>query len=283
MSAQQRRYIIAAVAVVIVLFWCYTPFELQAEGGGWYTTFSSHFPEAGGTITLYRIIPLGVRVRVVSRATVRHFYPPDCIVYQHGNASGVLYAACGNRVPVRVASWNHLRDPDGYAIADDGLRMLDAVTVVDGRPLARFEVVSLADIRRVAEAQPVFYPGWQLLMRQRIALQPTVTDEPISVNARIGPGRLPLVEAARRGERDVVEALLNHGADINAADVTGRTAIVAAAREEHADVFRLLLSRGADPCRGVDGNAARNIITWVTSTSELESLAIAAFGSCRNP
>src|SRR5687767_1667763 len=103
MSAQQRRYIIAAVAVVIALFWCYTPFELQAEGGSWYTTFSSHFPEAGGTITLYRIIPLGVRVRVVSRATVRHFYPPDCIVYQHGNASGVLYAACGNRVPVRVA------------------------------------------------------------------------------------------------------------------------------------------------------------------------------------
>jgi ankyrin repeat protein len=53
-------------------------------------------------------------------------------------------------------------------------------------------------------------------------------------------------EAASKGNEDVVQLLLERGADINAEDHRGWTALHAAAVNGHVDVVRLLLERGAD-------------------------------------
>ena len=60
-------------------------------------------------------------------------------------------------------------------------------------------------------------------------------------------GCTPLHRAAWRGDKDVVQLLLDGGADPNKADEHGWTPLHCAARHSRKDVVRLLLKRGADP------------------------------------
>jgi ankyrin repeat protein len=64
----------------------------------------------------------------------------------------------------------------------------------------------------------------------------------------------PLVAAASRGHRGVVECLFDRGANIEAAagEEDGMTPLVAAAYLGHKDVVAYLLDRGADVEAGID-------------------------------
>jgi ankyrin repeat protein len=55
-----------------------------------------------------------------------------------------------------------------------------------------------------------------------------------------------VTEAARRGDREVVRALLKAGADVNAAEGDGTTALHWAARSGDADLVQMLVSAGAN-------------------------------------
>lgn len=58
---------------------------------------------------------------------------------------------------------------------------------------------------------------------------------------------IPLIPAARSGNLETVQLLLNHKADPNTREPwRGETALMLAAHEGHADVIRLLLKHGAD-------------------------------------
>lgn len=72
--------------------------------------------------------------------------------------------------------------------------------------------------------------------------QPTVSSSDLSRAL----GWTPLMEASRRGEADLVAALLKSGAVPGVADTTGRTAMLHAAEAGQAAVVRLLYSAGAD-------------------------------------
>ncbi|EEY20999.1 ankyrin repeat and protein kinase domain-containing protein [Verticillium alfalfae VaMs.102] len=60
-------------------------------------------------------------------------------------------------------------------------------------------------------------------------------------------GRMPLHEAASRGNVHVVRLLLDYGADIQALSTDERDALFFAVRSQNVAVARLLLDRGADP------------------------------------
>jgi uncharacterized protein len=66
-------------------------------------------------------------------------------------------------------------------------------------------------------------------------------------NVQDDSGRTALLEAAGRGHANMVIALLRHGADPNLQDCDGRTALICAAAREGAAVVSLLLDHGANP------------------------------------
>jgi truncated hemoglobin YjbI len=78
----------------------------------------------------------------------------------------------------------------------------------------------------------------RLLLRQR----------PELVNAVYGPKRCTALHmAARRGNTDVITALLDEGADIEARDSAGETPLRRAVNCNKVEAARVLLARGADP------------------------------------
>ncbi|NIM59890.1 MAG: serine hydrolase [Candidatus Aminicenantes bacterium] len=66
------------------------------------------------------------------------------------------------------------------------------------------------------------------------------------LQAKIPDTGLALIEAAHKGDSEVVEALLDSGADINARDEQNQTALHLAAGRGHTAVVKLLLEHGAD-------------------------------------
>ena len=67
------------------------------------------------------------------------------------------------------------------------------------------------------------------------------------VNARNSDGESPLLVAAHWGDPDLVQLLLNHGADANALDKNHESPLhKAVAGEGNADIVQLLLNHGAD-------------------------------------
>ena len=70
------------------------------------------------------------------------------------------------------------------------------------------------------------------------------------VNDRSNNLRTPLIWAAHWGHEGVVSTLLAHRSiDIDAQDVDGMTALMTAVRQGHAAIVAALLSRGADSTR----------------------------------
>src|SRR5207237_1207348 len=67
-------------------------------------------------------------------------------------------------------------------------------------------------------------------------------------NAPQGDGRSALHHAAERGDAELCDMLLYAGADANAKDAEwGQTPLIYAAAQNRADAIRLLIARGADP------------------------------------
>jgi hypothetical protein len=67
------------------------------------------------------------------------------------------------------------------------------------------------------------------------------------VTGAADPSEAPLLEAARKGRKDQVEALLTKGAAIETADKEGRTPLLLAAQYGRTSTVQLLLSKGAKP------------------------------------
>jgi len=67
-----------------------------------------------------------------------------------------------------------------------------------------------------------------------------------SLEARWNIGRTPLMEAAWNGQDEMIQLLLDMGADINAVDDHGMTSLIRAARRGPEKTIKILLECGAD-------------------------------------
>jgi hypothetical protein len=86
---------------------------------------------------------------------------------------------------------------------------------------------------------------------------------------------LPLTTAALTGQSDILELLLDKGANVNAANPeTGRTALHQAAIVGNTDIVQRLLRRGADPARAdKSGQTPRQIAEAMKQTAVAELLS----------
>ena len=66
------------------------------------------------------------------------------------------------------------------------------------------------------------------------------------MNTANAGGQTALMIGAHRGCADIVQTLLNAGADVNKPDKKGHTALVEAAKEGHEAVADILINSGAD-------------------------------------
>lgn len=177
--------VVIAVAVIVAAR-MFLPGDMSHEGGSFYTTYRSSFPEAGGNIRLYRKGPAGTRVKIAERAYVMRVYPNDCALYEQGKEAGVIYAACGSRKPVRIAFHAPWRMHGGWAADDAGLKQADPAHIdSNGNVVAKTEYIALADIERAS--------------REGTKVEPVVRDEPVDPNTRGERGITPLHEAIREG------------------------------------------------------------------------------------
>jgi len=119
------------------------------------------------------------------------------------------------------------------------VRLKDNVYWTSGINVHRLYVVPWANlvfVHRVNSDIPLRRPGVEEVDRLLALI----------LEAKIPDTGSALIEAASKGDSEVVEALLDSGADINARDEQNQTALHQAANRGHTAVVKFLLERGAD-------------------------------------
>ena len=79
-----------------------------------------------------------------------------------------------------------------------------------------------------------------------------------------------LIEAAKNGQTEKVQASLDAGADVNGKDRDGMTALMWAASGGHTDIVKALLDAGADPSLKDKGDSTASF--WAMGRNEIVSL-----------
>jgi uncharacterized protein len=88
-----------------------------------------------------------------------------------------------------------------------------------------------------------------------------LVDHRADIHARSNSGATPLLFAARRGDLAAVRALVAAGADVKAARPDGATALLVAVINGHEDLVDWLLDKGADP--NVEGGSTQLTVQGV--------------------
>jgi serine/threonine-protein phosphatase 6 regulatory ankyrin repeat subunit B len=104
------------------------------------------------------------------------------------------------------------------------------------------------EVRNCDERTPLMEAAKHRTMGVELVQRLYQADPNLDLNAQDTQGETALLEAARAGEPDTVECLVQRGANINAANRRGATPLIEMARHPHPQPIRILLERGANAC-----------------------------------
>ena len=93
------------------------------------------------------------------------------------------------------------------------------------------------------------YPDGDTLLHlaTRVEVVQYLVEKGADIHARNNKAKTPLHSAAENGQSDIISYLINQGADINARDEYGSSALVFAVRGGHTAACKVLIESGCDP------------------------------------
>ena len=242
-STVPRRLAFALAALVAACGSDDRTMRSEAIGGAWTITTLATLPEAGAP---QHFLNRGT-VRVDELVKEWRYVDPDCVVYRTSRMRILVYAVCGARTPVAIAS----SDMRPWSFEDGGISLRD-------------QFIPIAAIVAEAERQPAFHADWTRTASAPPTLRP--------VRRAVAPTADALVEAAGNGNLDEADRLLRAGVSPNAASF-GVTPLVAAAGHGHVQVIRRLIAAGADVnARDRYGMTALDYATRARETAAIEAL-----------
>jgi hypothetical protein len=251
---------------------------MKPIGGGWSIEDIPKLPEAG--IHPRNLVRTAGNRKIVVDELIQsyRFYEPDCVVYQSARQFQHVYAVCGDRLPIAIGSSTAVM----WKFEDEGPRRVNPREVRNGRIVEVIEVLPIEDVKAIALQQRSFRKGNRAAPFNRDAppVSAVTTERPVDLSASPEvaaealaqavvegnkemvdalviagadvnrPGREgtpPLIYAAGNRQQGVLERLLAAGANVNATDRDGETALMTAAGVGETDIVRRLLEAGADP------------------------------------
>jgi len=98
-------------------------------------------------------------------------------------------------------------------------------------------------------AEIILYDGFTLVdacTYGRVEVVEILIERGADIEGKDDYGDTPLIEASASGRVEVVEILVERGADIEAKDYYGNTPLLIASMDEHVEVVKFLIESGAD-------------------------------------
>jgi ankyrin repeat protein len=127
-----------------------------------------------------------------------------------------------------------------YLVLISGLFLLSGCAKIEDGPATPDKAKSLLKLRGYDFDEKSFFAAAQA--RDTLAIN-AFFDAGINPNAQNSEGRTVLINAAARGELDVVNVLLSRGVDVNVKDNRGYTALAHAIEARYPEVEEALLNR----------------------------------------
>ncbi len=130
--------------------------------------------------------------------------------------------------------------------------------------------IKLLSFDETFNANPLKYPSWEMM-----AVEGLVLKRGVPINTTDKNGATLLMWASEKGHRDILQFLLNCGADPELTDHQGQTALIKAAINERVSIVDLLLKIKVDTEK-VDnlGNAALTYAVLAESNYRTKEIAI---------
>jgi ankyrin repeat protein len=163
--------------------------------------------------------------------------------------SAALLISYGADINLKDDSYNDT--PLGWANENHQDTMIDFL-------ISRGAAMSMGDAARTGKIE---------LVKAFIALDSTQVDLGKETSWR------PLFSAAGWGHKEVVELLLDHGAEVNGASLFGNTALHSAVGGGYTEIIKLLLARGANTnVQTQDGTTPLHRAAWQRQTDMVKLL-----------
>lgn len=126
------------------------------------------------------------------------------------------------------------------------------------------------DVDKIAESAKALSAAVDCSNKEAVEL---LINHGANVNATTENGKTALIVAAENSNKEMLELLIKHGANINAADESGYTALMVAAKHNEKEITKFLVERGAD----VNAKTKRGLTALILASDDRHKLDLVEF------
>ena len=229
---------IAIVIIAVLVAGCG---ERRDLGGGWQMRLQPSWIDSGAPQwSLYRN---GVEVDELVFLP-KYYAAADCLIYGTSRNGLLYFAACDDRVPLRLKVAEEQRWT--WSITDSGLVKWGRFRSNNGVAERELWAFPVADLQTRSKSLPQRHIDWP--RRDGPFMEPLLQWRTIRADERNPQsGNSMLTDAIVSDNVDAALALIRPGVDLNAANHPDMRPLIAAAEKDQVEVVQRLLETGANP------------------------------------